>query len=290
MAVQLGLSLMVEDGFAQAVLPLFEDGAIDALEYSFEIGWSPRGLPAWATALLDHYGEAGRLWGHGVTMSPLSADNDEHHDRWLSRVADACQRWSFNGVSEHYGFMREGSLHGGAPLPPPAGSATNRRGAEALRRLAETTGVPVGLENLALALSERDVWAQGPAITAMLEAVDGYLVLDLHNLDCQVRNFGVDPIVLLESFPLDRVRCLHVSGGSWSHPKAGGKPRRFRRDTHDTTAPASVLELLPAAVARCPSVQTVIIERLGPTVVTAADQVAVRDEALAIRALLREAP
>ena len=285
MAIELGLSLMVEEGFARAVLPLLEDGAFDALEYSFEIGWA-RPLPSWAEALLDHFAGADRLWGHGVTMSPLTDDSAGHHDRWLSRVEQECARRSFRGVSEHYGFMREAGLDGGAPLPPPPGAATVERGIRSLRRLAASTGAPVGLENLALALSPRDVWEQGPMLAAMLEAVDGYLVLDLHNLHCQVENFDVDPQAVLDTYPLDRVRCIHVSGGSWSDPVADGRARRFRRDTHDDAIPTPVVDLLPTALRRCPQVQTVIVERLGPTIRTDADALALHRDVESIREAL----
>lgn len=285
MAIELGLSLMVEDGFARAVLPLLEAGAFDALEYSFEIGWA-RPLPSWAEALLAHFAGADRLWGHGVTMSALTDDSAGHHDRWLARVEQECTRRSYRGVSEHYGFMREAGVDGGAPLPPPPGAATIERGVRALKRLSETTAAPVGLENLALALSPRDVWDQGPMLTAMLEPVDGYLVLDLHNLHCQVENFDVDPDAVLDTYPLDRVRCIHVSGGSWSEPIAVGRARWFRRDTHDAAIPTPVVDMLPAALRRCPHVQTVIVERLGPTIRTDADALALQRDIESIREAL----
>jgi len=285
MSVELGLSLMVEDGFARAVLPLLEDGAFDALEYSFEIGWA-HPLPSWAESLLDHFADAGRLWGHGVTLSPLTNDSAGHHDRWLERAEQACARWTFRGVSEHYGFMREAGVDGGAPLPPPPGPATVARGVRALQRLSAATGAVVGLENLALALSPRDVWQQGPTLAAMLEPVDGYLVLDLHNLHCQVENFAVDPEAVLDTYPLDRVRCMHVSGGSWSEPVANGRARRFRRDTHDDAIPTSVVALLATALRRCPHVETVIVERLGPTIRDEADAVALRRDVESIQEVL----
>lgn len=286
--VHVGLSLMFEDGFREAVLPLFEEGLVDALEISFEVEAAPLQPVPWAEALLDHYAQAGRLWGHGVTMSPLTVDDRGHHTRWLAEVAAACGRRSLCGVSEHYGFMRAGDIDGGAPLPPPAGPAAIAQGRHALRRLADATGVAVGLENLALALGEDDVWAQGPALAAMLEPTDGYLVLDLHNLDCQVHNFDVDRTALLESYPLSRVRCMHVSGGSWT--RLPGRARPFRRDTHDDVVPRSVIEWLPDALARCPNVEAVFVERLGPTVKTPDDAAAVRDEFRAVREVVRRSP
>lgn len=263
--VHVGLSLMIEEPFRLAVLPLFEAGLVDALEHSFEIGWGPHTLPEWAEALLDHYAEAGRLWGHGVTMSPFSVQAPRR-GAWLERVGHACRKRRYVGVSEHFGFMVAGALDGGAPLPVPPGPGSVRVGVASLRELAQATDTPVGLENLALALGEADVHAQGPLLAAVLDAVDGYLVLDLHNLHCQAVNYGLDPLALLDGYPLARVRCIHVSGGSWSEPHAGGHARRFRRDTHDDDVPTAVHELLRAVLPRCAALELVVLERIGDTI------------------------
>lgn len=286
--VLVGLSLMIEEPFRRAVLPLFEAGLVDALEHSFEIGWGPHALPEWAEGLLDHYAEAGRLWGHGVTMSPFSVAVPRR-EAWLRRVAEACRRRPYVGVSEHFGFMVAGALDGGAPLPVPPGPGSVRVGAAALRSLAAATGTPVGLENLALALGPADVHAQGPLLAAVLDAASGYLVLDLHNLWCQVASYGVDPLALLETYPLARVRCIHVSGGSWSEPRAGGHARRFRRDTHDDDVPAAVHELLREALPRCPALELVVLERIGDTIRGAAAEARLRDDFARVRAAVREA-
>lgn len=286
--VHVGLSLMIEEPFRLAVLPLFEAGVVDAIEHSFEIGWGEHALPEWADALLDWYAEAGRLWGHGVTMSPFSVEVPRR-DAWLARVGEACRRRPYVGVSEHFGFMVAGALDGGAPLPVPPGPGSVRVGTAALRRLAAATGTPVGLENLALALGEADVHAQGPLLTEVLDAVDGYLVLDLHNLHCQAVNYALDPLALLERYPLARVRCIHVSGGSWSEPHAGGHARRFRRDTHDDDVPAAVHELLREVLPRCPALELVVLERIGDTLRGPDAAACLRDDFTRVRAAVQEA-
>ena len=158
--------------------------------------------------------------------------------------------------------MGNDALDLGAPFPMPPLPQTVEAGRAALGKLAEACGVQVGLENLALAFGEPDVWAQGELIAAMLEPHDGYLVLDVHNLYCQVANYGADPVALLETYPLERVKYLHISGGSWT----GG----FRRDTHDHEVPEAAFEILDLAVPRCPNAGAVIFERLGPTIRTPA--------------------
>ncbi len=75
-------------------------------------------------------------------------------------------------------------------------------------------------------------------------------------------NFDLDPVGLLERWPLDLVRQIHVAGGSWSDLPGG----RFRRDTHDDAVPEEVWALLPEAVARCDALEVVVLERLRGTV------------------------
>jgi uncharacterized protein (UPF0276 family) len=285
--IHVGLSLMIEEPFRLAVLPLLEAGLVDALEHSFEIGWGRHPLPDWADALLDHYAHAGRLWGHGVTMSPFSVQAP-HHDQWLERVAVECRRRPYVGVSEHFGFMMAGPMNGGAPLPVPPSPASVRVGVAALQRLAAATGTPVGLENLALALGEADVRAQGPLLAEVLDAVDGYLLLDLHNLHCQAVNFAADPLALLETYPLARVRCMHVAGGTWSEPRVDGRARGFRRDTHDDDVPAAVHELLRAALPRCPALELVVLERIGSTIEGPDAAARLRDDFARVRAAVQE--
>ncbi len=272
--MDVGLSLMLEDAFREAVLPLFEAGHVETIEYSFELGWA-QGRPPWARSLLGHYGEAGRLWGHGVTFSPQSAAASSHHVAWLQRVQEDCRALQLRGVSEHYGFMGVDGVNVGAPLPPPPIPASVDVGTAALRALASATNRPVGLENLALAFSPVDVDVQPQAIEAMLEATDGYLVLDLHNLWCQAVNFERDPVALLHGYPLHRARVLHVSGGSWSG--------RFRRDTHDARVPEPVFTLLEEALAHCPGLEAVILEQLGPTLSDPVAAQGYRDDFMRLR-------
>lgn len=278
------LSLMTEDDFRLAALPLFEEGVVDAVEWSFDLGWSPRGVPGWIDAMLGHYGDAHRLYGHGVAYSPLSARFEPRQQRWLDRLARACATHRYRHVSEHFGFMTAGDFTRGAPLPVPFDARMVEIGVDRLRRLKQAAGgVDVGLENLALAFCRDDVETHGAFLRALVAPLDGFVVLDLHNLFCQSINFDLPMDSLLEKMPLDRVRELHVSGGSWSMAKSGGRP--FRRDTHDGDVPAEVLDAIPRALARCPHVEVVVFERIGGSI---ADADAFRRDFQAIRARVKE--
>lgn len=246
---------MPSKAWREAALPLLSAGEVEVLEWSFDTCPEP---PEWLDQLLDHYAEAGGLYGHGVSYSLLSARFEPRQARWLEAAREETRQRRYLGFSEHFGFLSAGDFRRGPPLPIPWNATSVALGRDRLRRLAETTGCDVGLENLAFAFGRRDLLDQGPFLSDLLEAVDGYLVLDLHNLWCQVQNFGVAAGALLARYPLDRVRVVHVSGGSWS--MAQGRP--WRRDTHDGAVPEEVLALLPTALGLCPRVEAVVLERL----------------------------
>ncbi len=63
---------------------------------------------------------------------------------------------------------------------------------------------------------------------------------------------------------LDRIREIHVSGGS--DLPAWPKAAPVRCDTHDEAVPGPLLALLGDALSRCPNVYAVIFERLGGTI------------------------
>ncbi|OJY27962.1 MAG: hypothetical protein BGO98_28675 [Myxococcales bacterium 68-20] len=272
----IGLSLMLEDDFRLAAGPLFAEGVVDVLEWSFDTGWG-RAIPEWADALLDHYGEAGRLLGHGVHYSAFSARWEERQARWLERLAGEVARRTYVHVSEHYGFMTAAPFMRGAPLPVPRGEASRSVGRDRLERMravlaaGRNDACPIGLENLALAWNRDEALAHGAFLGEVLDHAEDFIVLDVHNLHCQIENFDIDPDELLDSFPAARIRELHVSGGSFLPAWPHHPEETVRCDTHDGDVPAPVFDLLERALDRFPDVRAVILERLGGTLRTQAD-------------------
>lgn len=172
----------------------------------------------------------------------------------------------------------------GAPLPVPYTAQAVAAGQFKLAKLANTTSRRIGLENLALAFSLSDVNEQGRFLDELLEPFNGFILLDLHNLYCQLENFGLSAEELLRTYPLHRVREIHISGGSWSQ----AKNNKIRRDTHDNEVPDEVLALLPLVLAQCPNIEAVIFERLGGTMNTAEQQHRFRDDFRAIARLIEQ--
>lgn len=283
--IEVGLSLSLCDDFAAASHPLFAAQEVEVLEWSFDRGWGlDRPLRPWATALIDGYAAAGALLGHGVSGSLFSGEWTARQRQWMERLRRECQTRAYRHVSEHFGFMTAGEFEFGPPLPLPMTDTIVELGQRRLAELGEASQGPVGLENLALALSRADLLSQGEFLDRLLDPVDGFLVLDLHNLWCQVHNFELDPASLLDSFPLERVREIHVSGGSFS--EALGSGRRVRRDTHDGDVPEEVFSLLELAISRCAGLETIILERVDDTMQEAPAREKFREDFRRIRRLV----
>lgn len=265
-----GISLMLEQDVFHAAKPFLENGDIEILEWSFDMGWGDDPLPSWCSSLLNQYSQANRLTGHGVSFSILSGEWTQRQEWWLESLKKEVQERNYLHISEHFGFMSAGNFHRSAPLPVPLTAPTLALGQSRLKQLSEICKVPIGLENLAFAFGLEDVKRQGAFLRQLIEPVDGFLVLDLHNIYCQLCNFQIDPQALLESYPLDRVREMHVSGGSWSSPPSA-KGKEIRRDTHDNAVPVEVFKLVELALPQCPHVEAVIFERLGNTLLNDAE-------------------
>lgn len=258
----LALSMMPEQPWLQAALPLLEGGLIDAIEWSFDCCWDGGEVPAWATELLNHFHAEQRLYGHGVTYSILTVDGP-HHRSWLEKFRSECATRRYQHITEHFGLMRTKNFHRGAPLPVPYDEKLIALAGERLRELRDIAGCPVGIENLALAFTAHDVRDHARVIGEILARADGFYLVDLHNLYCQSMNFDIPLAELFGSYPPDRICELHVSGGSWSESDVSGTKRTVRRDTHDDAIPEAIFELLPSILPQLPALRVVTFEQLS---------------------------
>ncbi len=265
-----GISLMPEADFIEAALPLFQNGEVDVIEWSFDTLRSNSKEPQWLSLLLNEYSKNGRLIAHGVRYSLLKGQWDSNQEKWLKQLSTAVKKYNYRHVTEHFGFMSSDDFHKGTPLPVPLNKTTLAIGQDRLKRLQNISQLPVGIENLAFALSTKQVKEQGEFLKKLLEPVNGFLILDLHNIYCQASNFKIDPIELVKSYPLDKVKEIHVSGGSWADVSTS--KNKVRRDTHDEAVPKEVLALLKEALPLCKNVEYIIFERLGNTIKTEKDK------------------
>jgi len=179
---QLGISLMTEPAFLEASFPLFAEGEIEILEWSFDTIQSIENEPIWLNDLLATYSNENKLIGHGVYYSLFDAHWGERQEIWINKIKKEVEKYKYNHISEHFGFMSSENYHKGVPLPIPLSDDTLNIGIDRLKRLQDAVNLPVGIENLAFSFSKKDVLEQGIFIEKMLDSVNGFLVLDLWNL------------------------------------------------------------------------------------------------------------
>jgi uncharacterized protein len=272
-----GLSLFGDERYLAAARPLLS--SVEAAEWSVD-SFAQDDVFDETAALLDDFAAKKRLIGHGVEYPLLSENAADLRRRWLENLKYETEARKYAGISVHFGFSAGWEFVEGAPLPVPLCDAALRTGKLAMANLSAVVDAPVGIENLALAFSKQDVADQGRFIDELLRDVDGYLLLDLHNIYCQSENFGVPMLEIIKTYPLKRVLEIHVAGGSWSEHGE----HRIRRDTHDGRAPEAVFEALPDVLALCPNAQFVIFEKLPWSFQNEADAVGFREDYLRMKA------
>lgn len=252
----------LDAGILSASLPLFAEERVEAIEWSFDTLFNYKEVPAWFLELLHTYSNERRLVGHGVFFSLFSGRFLPGQHSWLKHLKKMAAEFHFDHITEHFGFMTGKDFHHGAPLNIPYSASTLRIGRDRIARIQDACGCPVGLENLAFSYTVDEVKRHGEFLEQLITPVNGFLILDLHNLYCQLHNFSVAYDELIALYPLDRVREIHISGGSWEDA-VSGPARKIRRDTHDDAVPGVVFELLRRTIPRCPNLKYVVMEQLG---------------------------
>lgn len=263
----------------QAALPLFEQEKVEAIEWSFDTLYRFDEVPAWFTDLVSEFSSHNRLVGHGVYFSLFSGKWSTGQQEWLDKLKKLSGEFNFDHITEHFGFMTGEDFHKGAPIGIPLTSRTLALGNDRLKRIQDACQCPVGLENLAFSYSIDEVRKHGTFLDQLVESVNGFIILDLHNLYCQVHNFNIDFAEILKLYPLDKVREIHISGGSWEDTMT--PPHRpVRRDTHDESVPEAVFEYLGKVIPQCPNLKFVVLEQMGTALATPASQAAFQSDFL----------
>lgn len=270
----------------QASLPLFEQEKVEAIEWSFDTLFKFDEIPAWFTDLVTEFSNGNRLIGHGVYFSLFSGKWSSGQQEWLDKLRKLSGQFQFDHITEHFGFMTGEDFHKGAPISIPFTSGTLALGRDRLRRIQDACQCPVGLENLAFSYSIDEVRKHGAFLNELVESVNGFTILDLHNIYCQVHNFNIAFDDIIKLYPLNKVREIHISGGSWEDTQMlPGKP--VRRDTHDESVPETVFEYLSEVIPKCPNVKFVVLEQLGTALGDPASQAAFQSDFLRMDSIIK---
>ncbi|WP_118972670.1 multinuclear nonheme iron-dependent oxidase [Taibaiella koreensis] len=278
----------LDAGILSASLPLFEEARVEAIEWAFDTLFRLETIPVWFEELLEAFSKEKRLIGHGVFFSLFSGRWQPEQQRWLDQLRTLCRKYHFDHITEHFGFMTGADFHHGAPLGIPFTAETLALGRDRLARIYDACQCPVGLENLAFSYSLEEVERHGAFLEELLQPLNGFIILDLHNLYCQLHNFSLDFDTLIKRYPLHRVREIHISGGSWE-PSALFEGKSVRRDTHDDTVPEEVFVLLEKTIPLCPCLKYVVMEQLGTGLATEPSRQAFRNDFIRMQQIVSAA-
>jgi uncharacterized protein (UPF0276 family) len=156
--------------------------------------------------------------------------------------------------SEHLAFVRGGGVEVGHLAAPPRNDATLAGLVRNIEIATRVTGTKPLLENVA-SLIEPPLcrYDEGAWLRAVVDATDCDLLLDLHNVHANGVNFGFDASEVVRSFPMERVRAVHLAGG-----------KRIERnrllDDHKHAVPDDVFALLAYV---CNENAMIVLERDG---------------------------
>jgi len=196
---------------------------------------------------------------HGVGMGLASTFGVEMaRVEPMARLAAALEPESW---SEHLAFVRAGGTEIGHLAVPPRTIPTVEGALANIERAARVVGTAPEFENVATLVEPPGSTLDEAAwVRSIIRGSGTSLLLDLHNLYANARNFGHDPLALLEAMPLAQVRCVHISGGRWINAPSGG---RRLLDDHLHDPPGDVYLLLEHLAALTAQPLTVILERDG---------------------------
>lgn len=183
-----------------------------------------------------------RLPLHAIGLSVGSADPLD--DRYLTEILDLVQELDSPWWSDHLATVRVGNHEVDSPgvaLPVVYDKDTLDSLIARVGRIVDRSAKPFLLENPAAFVEypEQD-FDEPEFLNRLCEAAGCGVLLDLHNLICNVRNLGTDPLRYLSRLDLNRVLEVHVAGGLDMYG--------FWSDAHFGPADAATLELLPIVV------------------------------------------
>ena len=205
-------------------------------------------------AQLSRLRESYALSVHGVGLSIGSARRlDRDH---LMRLKKLCDRYRPESFSEHLAWSSHYGVYFNDLLPLPYTRQTLAAVAEHIDEVQTTLGRQMLLENPSTYVA---FTASTIAEVNFLEEVSRRtgcgLLLDINNVFVSATNGGTQPLSYLESFPLDRVKELHLGG---HHQEADDAGAPLLIDAHGTPIAEAVWALYAHVIDRIGPVATLI--------------------------------
>lgn len=241
---------------------------IDCLEV---IAQSYANLPAQQQQGLIYLSGQIPLYLHSISLglASCSAPSIQHLDR-LKRIQDQLKP---QGISEHLAFVRAAPIDGdsfgqmleiGHLAAPGRNEANIVACCENIKFANKHLGAQLELENIAaLATPLGCEMTETDWIAQIIQRSGAALLLDLENLYANALNSAQSPFEMLMALPLQQVRTVHLSGGSWVHYAWQSTQHARFLDDHKHDIPPIVFSLLERLAQLAPQPLTIIIERDG---------------------------
>lgn len=254
MSEKVGAGILVNPSLLPAIdqiLSLVEFAPVipDRLWNSTDRNGGYRYLPkAWE--MIKHIGERVQLPLHGIGLSIGSAGpvDPAYLDALFMTAAALKSPW----ISDHLSFVNlheHGDLSPAAALPVPYDLESLDFLSCKVEAIVRSSPVPFLLENPAYYFEyPGQTYSEPHFLSELCNRTGAGILLDLHNLVCNIRNFKWDAQQYLDDLDWSRVLEIHVAGGSEMHG--------FWTDSHTGQVDSAVWGLLPmvlerASLARC---------------------------------------
>ena len=191
---------------------------------------------------------------HGVglsigSMRPLDRDH-------LARLRQLCDRYQPESFSEHLAWSSHGGVYFNDLLPLPYTPQTLARVAEHIDEVQTALSRMMLLENPSTYVDIAESTISEVDFLADISKRTGCgLLLDVNNVFVSAKNQVTKPLSYLDSFPLDRVREIHLGGHDEETDDAGAP---LLIDTHGSPVANDVWTLYTHVIARTGPIATLI--------------------------------
>ena len=200
-----------------------------------------------AAVMLERFSRRWPIVPHGVGLSVGS----EAPPGYLDGLAGLVHAVAPPYISDHACYSSIGARNYLDLLPLPRHDEAIARVVRNARAATAAVGVPLILENITTyADMPGSTMDEAAFLTAIAEEADVGLLLDVNNLYINAINQHRDPLDLLDAFPLQHVKQLHLAGHTWDGD--------LLLDTHAAAVAPPVWDLYVEILKRCGPVPTLI--------------------------------
>jgi uncharacterized protein (UPF0276 family) len=201
-------------------------------------------------ALREQY--ALSIHGVGLSIGSMRPLNQGH----LARLKTLCDRYAPASFSEHLAWSSHGDVYLNDLLPLPYTQKTLARVVEHVDEVQTALGRQMLLENPAtyIGFAESTI-PEVEFLTEVSKRTGCGLLLDINNVFVSANNHGTQPLPYLDTFPLDRVREIHLGGHDEETDDVGAT---LLIDSHGSPIAAPVWTLYAHVIARTGAIATLI--------------------------------